>query len=408
MADTLPVRKYIKVWVKKRKNNARNTGKPTISYTLEWVEFGQRRFMSLGTGATAAYSRQAAADKERELNTIDQGEGLDPITWEDFQKKYLETIYPGYDLPSAERKTKMATWGKSVKSMLRERLAINSFTRIVAPTWCHEITADVRERFISKRLGEVGSAESVDCELRVYRLLFNVLEDWKHRRAHSNPFAGRGRATVGSRRKRAKAMSNLTKVEHFTRPQITAMLKQADKEVNDEPDNWQRHRLRALVYTAAYTGARIGEIVHFEWEEIDWDMGVAWVRFKIEHDLKTESSQAPVGLPDALLPVLKDWKQYKTCKWLFPNSDGTPWTTGGPGRKHLDQFKALAKRAGVEPATWKMFRHSLSTHGKTWFGLSKEQMKVQLRHSNIETQNHYDHADLLNLRASVKGIDFRA
>ncbi len=29
MADTLPVRKYVKVWIKRRKNNARQNGNPT-------------------------------------------------------------------------------------------------------------------------------------------------------------------------------------------------------------------------------------------------------------------------------------------------------------------------------------------------------------------------------------------
>jgi hypothetical protein len=177
MANTLPIRKYIKVWIKHRKNNARKSGKPTVSCTREWVEYGRRRFMSLGKHANLAYARQAATAKERELNSPEQGESLEPITWPDFQKKYLETIHPGYDLPPAERKTKAATWSKSIKSMLRERLAINRFTRIIAPGWCHEITANVRERFIPKRLPEVGPAESVDVELRTFRRMFNMMEE---------------------------------------------------------------------------------------------------------------------------------------------------------------------------------------------------------------------------------------
>ena len=54
-----------------------------------------------------------------------------------------------------------------------------------------------------------------------------------------------------------------------------------------------------------------------------------------------------------------------------------------------------------------MFRYSLKTHGKQWFGLTREQMQVQLRHEDQETQKHYDHADLANLRTSVRDIDFR-
>ena len=70
-------------------------------------------------------------------------------------------------------------------------------------------------------------------------------------------------------------------------------------------------------------------------------------------------------------------------------------------------MKALAKRAGVERATWHMFRHSLNTHGKQWFGMSREQMQMQLRHADLETQKNYDQTDKDNLRAAVQQIDFR-
>lgn len=50
------MRKYAKVWVKKRKNNARKDATQTVSYTLEWIEYGQRRFMSLGKHATLTFA----------------------------------------------------------------------------------------------------------------------------------------------------------------------------------------------------------------------------------------------------------------------------------------------------------------------------------------------------------------
>jgi hypothetical protein len=95
-------------------------------------------------------------------------------------------------------------------------------------------------------------------------------------------------------------------------------------------------------------------------------------------------------------------QQHQRCKWVSPNAENKPWTSGGPGNKALDQLKSLANRAHIDHATWKMFRHSLNTHGKQWFGQSKEQMRVQLRHEDEETQKHYDHADLANLRSAVK------
>jgi integrase len=169
-----------------------------------------------------------------------------------------------------------------------------------------------------------------------------------------------------------------------------------------------------------YTGARIGEIIHLEWDgeielkggdkakEVDFERGVAFLFWKIEHGLKTPGSEAPVGLPDRLVEALKEWKRIRTCKWVFPNERHKPWTGGSKGNKHLDQLKEVAKRAGIPHATWKMFRHSFNTHGKQWFGVNREQMRSQLRHEDQQTQEHYDHDDLENLRSAVKAIDFSA
>jgi len=400
-----PVRKYVKVWIKRRKNRLREDGSRRISYTLQWVEFGQERFLSLGPHATLAYAKEAARKKESELNSFEQGPVMDPINWAAFEKKYLATFYPGHDLPPKERKAAAANWGKSLASMRSERLALGNFGRIVKPEWLHEISTANREKFVTGRLAEVPSAASVDADLRVLRAVFNVAAEWKHRPEHSNPFAGRGKSTVGSRRRRQKERTGKEKARHYTFEEVQAILHQATEEALQDP-TFGKKRLGALVYFMAYTGCRINEAVHLEWTDIDFEQGVAWLYFKVENDLKTEGSEAPFGLPDKLLAVLGEWEQEKTCPWVFPNSHKKPWKAGGPGYRPFDQLKALAGRAGVKNANWKRFRHSLSTHGKGRFGMTKEQVRMQLRHTTDETQKHYTHDDLANLRAAVKGIDF--
>src|SRR4051794_23116331 len=201
MSD-MPVRKYINVWVKKRKNRKGTQRKETFSYTLQWMEFGQDRYMSLGHKATLAYAKEAAKKKEAELNSFEKQSSLDPVKWDAFQKKYLDTFYPGHDKPPAERREAQKTWGKSHASMRSERLAMENFKRLVEPGWVHEVTTADRETFLTKRLAEVGSSASVDTDLRVLRAVFNVAEEWKHCPEGDNPFAGRGKATVGARRKR--------------------------------------------------------------------------------------------------------------------------------------------------------------------------------------------------------------
>ena len=93
--------------------------------------------------------------------------------------------------------------------------------------------------------------------------------------------------------------------------------------------------------------------------------------------------------------VLSAEEQRFDCRRLRERSDGL-----------LDQLKALAGRAGVQNASWLRFRHTLSTLGKGRFGMSREQVQAQLRHTTQETQKHYDHDDLRSLREAVRGIDF--
>jgi hypothetical protein len=105
-------------------------GGQTVSYTLEWVEYGQRRFISLGRHANAAYARSERARKEAELNSPESRETLEPILWTDLRKKYLGTTYPGHDLPPKERQEASRNWGKSFNTLRAERLAIDNFERI--------------------------------------------------------------------------------------------------------------------------------------------------------------------------------------------------------------------------------------------------------------------------------------
>lgn len=424
MAEQLPLRKYVKVWVMRRKNNPRKGGKPaTTSYTLQWVLYGEKGVMSLGSGATLAYARRMASEKEKELNSPEHQGYLEPCRWADFRGKYLALTYPGHDLEGKARREASAKWPKSLSTMLRERATMDAFERAVLGKkgegaaaqnpWLHDLQPTCRDAFVNGRLAEAGSPATAESDLGSLRYLFGVMEEWKHRAKGSNPFAGRGKSTVGERRKRKGGTGEEGGEEkdtgYYTLEEMKKLLAQADKEVSEDPDDWNRKRLRALVYFEAYTGCRIKEAIFLAWDrDVDLEKGVVWLRHKAANQLKTASSAAPVGLPDALVAALREWQKEKTCAWVFPNSSGKPWATSGPGYKHLDQLKALAGRAGIAQATWKMFRHAFSTHGKQRFGLSAEQVRAQLRHTTTDTQKHYDHDDLANLRDAVKGVDFAA
>jgi hypothetical protein len=162
MTQDLPVRKYIKVWIKKRRNPPKKNGRQSTSLTLEWVEFGQRFFLSLGTGATRGYAEAVAKAKESELNSPAQVEQVQPLTWAEFTREYLDRIYPGHDKRGKKRVEASRAWEKSDASRRAEARVLRDFARIVKPTWCHEVTTKERQAYINQRLKEVNSPQSVE------------------------------------------------------------------------------------------------------------------------------------------------------------------------------------------------------------------------------------------------------
>src|SRR5262249_302084 len=102
MADGLPIRKFVKVKLKKRENRREGS----TSYALRWPEHGQRRSLSLGPYATRAYAEWMRSEMEAKLNAPSQRESVKPARWKDFVKEYLDQTYPGHDLPTKERKPK--------------------------------------------------------------------------------------------------------------------------------------------------------------------------------------------------------------------------------------------------------------------------------------------------------------
>jgi len=171
---------------------------------------------------------------------------------------------------------------------------------------------------------------------------------------------------------------------------------------------WRALRLHAMTATAAYTGLRLGELLHLLTTDLDLDARMASVVSRVGSRLKTEASAAPVPMPDALVGILAAWIPHCGSIWLWPNAEHSgPWIGGSPGHKPLDRLKALGERAHVRGLTWQSLRHSWATHAEFW-GLTDVQIMRVLRHTNTRTQHHYRHAEMNNLRALVGGIDFRA
>jgi len=214
-----------------------------------------------------------------------------------------------------------------------------------------------------------------------------------------------------------------TQKKHYSREEIRRVLTllAADVESTAGWAQWRSRRLQALVAGIAYTGLRKSEALFLHAADIHLE-----ARFVALTDrgraggkrLKTEGSEQPVPIPDALLPILADWLSHRLdapadfpipldCPWLFPTLNRRSNWTGGPrGAKPLDRLHQVAARAGVEGMTFLSLRHSWATHAE-YQGYGPALIQRILRHTTEQTAaKWYRHADLPNLVERCAGFDF--
>jgi integrase len=217
---------------------------------------------------------------------------------------------------------------------------------------------------------------------------------------------------------------------HHTPSDVARCLALARSEVSGKTGwpRWKAHRTYVALALVAYTGLRKMEALRLRVEDVDLPGRVLWVRARAGAHLKTESSEAPVPLPDELVNIISEWlpclalpavrRRVKGPRpvantagtmdlgWFIPNAFRTaPWTGGSKGFRPLDCLKALGTRAGVSGLTFLSLRHTFATAAEN-LGLSELQIMRILRHSNPRTQTYYRHADLDSMREAVKRFGF--
>jgi len=117
-------------------------------------------------------------------------------------------------------------------------------------------------------------------------------------------------------------------------------------------------------------------------------------------------SAAPVPMPTVLEGILRAWLPHAHADWVFPGvRRRNAWTGGKGGQRAGCRLRLAGEAVGVRGFTPHSLRRSLATHLRGSHGLTKEQLKMVLRHSNVLTQELYVGEDLANLAALV--ADFR-
>lgn len=144
----------------------------------------------------------------------------------------------------------------------------------------------------------------------------------------------------------------------LSRFEIRVFTKEETKTLLENATGW----FRAFLATGFYTGARIGEIIGLQWEDIDLERRVIYVRrsiscFRIDTP-KTQGSVRVIPLLDVLVPYLLELP--KDSLWLFHDEEGNHLgdskKVGGKRWRELLALTEIPYRRLYE------MRHTFATH----------------------------------------------
>jgi integrase len=171
---------------------------------------------------------------------------------------------------------------------------------------------------------------------------------------------------------------------------------------------WRSNRIYVLTAIVAYCGLRRNEASRLQIEDVR--LADRLILIVPRHRLKTESSAAPVPIPEELVPILERWLPEAGPTWVFPGVTRVgPWTGGSPGYRPGDWLAEAGDAVGIEGLTFHSLRHTLAKLLVHRFDATADQAKSMLRHGSIRTtEEFYLHRDdAESLRRIVRKVSFR-
>ncbi len=243
-----------------------------------------------------------------------------------------------------------------------------------------DVTPDLVESYKTSRKSEGISAATVNRDLAVISVFFNLAKE--RNLARVNPIA----------RVRSLPVIKKRVPKTLTSDQVVAILKGAEKPIpNHGPgkkgNGTFRNRkipLHDMILFAVNTGARLGEILHLEWDDVDLSFGLVSFRCKPEHTLK-DREERRVKTNEEVLGMLRRRKLAAgSGRWVFPSSVGTVLRR----ENALRQLKLVAKRVNVPQATFQMLRRTFATMAAR-SGVPSFVLREVLGHSSVKTTEGY-------------------
>ena len=144
-----------------------------------------------------------------------------------------------------------------------------------------------------------------------------------------------------------------------------------------------------MVVTARYTGLRLAELLHLEWQDFDWERKLVRVLNKPKYDHTVKNYQVRVvpisdELRDKLLPYVQ---KEGLC---FPGPGGGPYNHEGPRRSIRRIIEQSKLREDKKRMGWHEFRHTFASR-LAQQGISLYKICKWLGHSDIKVTQIYAH-----------------
>ena len=150
--------------------------------------------------------------------------------------------------------------------------------------------------------------------------------------------------------------------------------------------------LKLRILFNALTGLRPKEIAYLEWQDVDFENKVIYVRSKPENPIK-DYQERIIPLCEEALKVLKEAKKLSKGRYVFSRSDKPVFSI----RKQLER---ACQKAGLRKIFPYMLRHSFAVFCLK-SGVNIYDLKNLMGHSEIETTERYLHTTGLYLKESI-------
>lgn len=319
------------------------------SFVLNYSLNGRERRMTIGS--YPAWTAAAARDEAKRLKRlVDQG--IDPLEdrnstkraptvaelWEEYERVHLPTL--------------SARGAADQRSMWR---------KYILPELKHQQVRELTSRQVDRlhaKITNAGQATRANRVIEVLRKALNLATRWEW--LDRNPADGFTRNTEQPRERYLKR-------EEYQR-------------VFDALDHMANQKAANAIRLLVLTGARRGEVLNLEWEDLDLDVGI-WNRPAAK---SKDRKRKRITLSNEALVLLKVMAETPEGPYLFPTKHGTPM------QDFNHSWKWLKERTCLNDLRIHDLRHSfasvLISEGETLETIGK-----LLGHSQHQTTLRYAH-----------------